>query len=265
MQNESSLRIAPASYSRSASFFTLLEREFLQLKKIALQTVAAPVLMSALYLLVFGRVMQPGAENGVPYQNFLVPGLVMMTLLQNAFANSSSSLLHARIMGTIVYLQLPPLSGLQLACSFIGAAVLRGLICGAGVYAASLFFDVLIPEHPLLVLFSAVSGAVFMGSLGVICGLWADKFDQMGAFQTFFIMPLTFLSGVFYSASDLPEFWAKASLLNPFFHIMDGFRYGFFGTSDFSPAVSLAVLAGFSLAALSAAALLLMKGYKIRR
>lgn len=261
------LKVRPEPYRRWPSFVTLVEKEILRFRKIALQTIAAPVLMGLLYMMVFGSVMsdQMKIDSSVSYQSFLIPGLVMMTLLQNAFGNSASSILGAKIMGSIVYVQLPPFSGLQLACSFIGASILRGLVCGFGVYAVCLFWSAPTVQSWTWVLCFAVMGAAFMGSLGVICGLWAEKFDQMGAFQTFFIMPLTFLSGVFYSVSQLPPIWAKLSMFNPFFYIIDGFRYGFFSQSDFNPFVSLTVLTLFCLTATGLATLLLVKGYKIRK
>ena len=204
-------------------------------------------------------------RQGVDYVDFLIPGLVMMTLLQNSFANSASSILQSKIMGSIVFVLLPPLGGLQLAGAYICASIVRGITVGAGVLAATCFWSVPPMQEPLWIAAFAVLGAAIMASLGVICGLWADKYDQMGAFQNFVILPLTFLSGVFYSVSQLPEFWAGASYFNPFFYLIDGFRYGFFGKSDFSPAVSLSVAGAACVLLLAASAVLFVRGYKLRK
>ena len=201
-------KIEPQPYRPGASFLTLLEKEILRFKKIALQTIFAPVLMGVLYLTVFGQVLSGRMPtfDGVNYLHFLVPGLVMMTLLQNAFGNSSSSVLSSKIMGSLIFIQLPPFSGWELSLAMIGASVVRGLIVGGGVLLASVFWSAPPIQHVLWILIFAFMGAMLMGSLGLIAGLWADKFDQIGAFQSFVILPLTFLSGVFYSIHQLPLF-----------------------------------------------------------
>lgn len=264
---EPSRSVAPAPYNACAAFVSLLQKEVLRFRKIALQTILAPILTSVLYLLVFGEVLSGKMTvlGGVDYVDFLIPGLVMMTLLQNSFANSASSILQSKIMGSIVFVLLPPLSGLQLACAYIGASIIRGLIVGAGVLLATFFWSVPPMVHPAWIVAFAILGAALMAALGVICGLWADKYDQMGAFQNFVILPLTFLSGVFYSVAQLPAFWAKASLFNPFFYLIDGFRYGFFGRSDFSPVMSLAVTGAAAVVLVIIATVLFMRGYKLRK
>jgi ABC-2 type transport system permease protein len=229
---------------------TLLYKEVLRFWKVAFQTVGAPVLTSVLYMLIFGHVLEDHVKvyDSVAYTSFLLPGLMMMGVLQNAFANSSSSLVQSKIMGSLVFLLLTPLSHR----SWFVAYVITG-------WMVNITF-----VNPFWILAFAVMGAALMGSLGVIAGLWAEKFDQMAAFQNFIIMPMTFLSGVFYSIQSLPPFWQKLSHLNPFFYMIDGFRYGFFGQSDVSPWVSLAVV-GTALAAISALTLHLLRiGYKIR-
>ncbi len=260
-------KVSPEPYDRWNSFLTLLEREILRFRKIALQTILAPILMGILYLMVFGQVMADRMPtfDGVNYLHFLVPGLVMMTLLQNAFGNSASSLLGSKVMGSLIFIQLPPFSGWQLSLAIIGASIIRGLVVGAGVFLSSVFWTLPPLEHPLWILVFAFMGAMLMGSLGVICGLWADKFDQMGAFQSFVIMPLTFLSGVFYSVQQLPPVWQTLSKFNPFFYIIDGFRYGFFSQSDFNPWVSLAIVSVSGLLFASLATWLMVIGYKIRK
>jgi ABC-2 type transport system permease protein len=200
----------------------------------------------------------------VSYTAFLVPGLAMMSLLQNSFANSSSSLIMSKVMGNLVFLLLTPLSYMNWFVAYVGAAVIRGLIVGLGVFAVSAIFTSVSFVAPLWILVFAVMGAALMGTLGLIAGLWAEKFDQLAAFQNFVVMPMTFLSGVFYSIHSLPTFWQGVSHLNPFFYMIDGFRYGFFGVSDVSPWLSVSVV-GAALLVVGAIALHLLRiGYKIR-
>lgn len=260
-------KVTPESYRATNAFLTLLEKEVLRFKKIALQTILAPVLMGMLYLTVFGQVLanRMPTFDGVSYLHFLVPGLVMMTLLQNSFGNAASSLLHAKIMGSLIFIQLPPFSGWQLSLAIIGASVTRGLIVGSGVLITSILWTMPQIDHPLWVLIFALMGASLMASLGAICGIWADKFDQMGAFQSFVIMPLTFLSGVFYSIKQLPPLFQALSRFNPFFYIIDGFRYGFFSQSDFNPWISLGVVSIAAILFCSLATYLLQIGYKITK
>ena len=240
---------------------TLFYKEVLRFWKVSFQTVAAPVLTAVLYLLIFGHVLEGRVQvyDRISYTAFLVPGLVMMSVLQNAFANSSSSLIQSKIMGSLVFVLLTPLSHWAWFGAYVGAAVLRGLVVGLGVYLVTLFFAAPHFAAPLWVLVFAL-----LGTLGVIAGLWADKFDQMAAFQNFIIVPMTFLSGVFYSIESLPPFWQAVSHLNPFFYMIDGFRYGFFGQSDTSPWLSLAIVGTAWLAVSALAVNLLRTGYKIR-
>lgn len=245
---------------------TLLYKEVLRFWKVAFQTVAGPVLTAMLYLLIFGHALESHVKvyDQVSYTAFLVPGLAMMSLLQNAFANSSSSLIMSKVMGNLVFLMLTPLSYMNWFVAYVGASVIRGLIVGLGVFAVSAFFTDLSFTAPWWILVFAVMGAALMGTLGLIAGLWAEKFDQLAAFQNFVVMPMTFLSGVFYSIHSLPSFWQSVSHLNPFFYMIDGFRHGFFGVSDVSPWLSLAVV-GMALMLVSAIAIHLLRiGYKIR-
>ena len=244
----------------------LFRKEVLRFWKVAFQTVAAPVLTAVLYLLIFGHVLDDHVEAfpGVGYTSFLVPGLVMMSVLQNAFANSSSSLVQSKITGNLVFLLVTPLSHWAWFVAYVGASAVRGLVVGSGVLLVTVWFAPLQLAEPWWILVFAALGAGMLGALGLIAGLWADKFDQMAAFQNFIIMPMTFLSGVFYSVHSLPGVWQAVSHLNPFFYMIDGFRRGFFGVSDSSPWLSLAVV-GTSFAIVSAIALrLLATGYKIR-
>jgi ABC-2 type transport system permease protein len=245
---------------------TLFYKEILRFWKVSFQTVAAPVLTAVLYMLIFGHVLEDHVKvyGQVSYTAFLVPGLVMMSVLQNAFANSSSSLVQSKIMGSLVFLLLTPLSHWSWFFAYVGSSVVRGLLVGTGVLIATTFFGMPAFVAPWWTLLFAVLGAAMLGALGVIAGLWADKFDQMAAFQNFIIMPMTFLSGVFYSIHSLPPFWQGVSHLNPFFYMIDGFRYGFFGVSDVSPWLSLGIV-GTALLLVSAIAVHLLRiGYKIR-
>jgi len=245
---------------------TLLYKEMLRFWKVSFQTVAAPVLTAVLYLLIFGHALEAHVKvyGSVGYTSFLIPGLVMMSVLQNAFANSSSSLIQSKVTGNLVFLLVTPLSHWAWFAAYVGASVARGLVVGAGVLAVTVWFAPPGLAAPWWALVFAVLGSAMMGALGLVAGLWAEKFDQIAAFQNFVVMPMTFLSGVFYSIDSLPPFWQAVSHLNPFFYMIDGFRAGFFGVSDVSPWVSLGVVAT-SLAAVSAVALRLLKtGYKLR-
>ncbi len=244
----------------------LLRKEVLRFWKVGFQTVAAPVLTALLYLLIFGHVLEEHVQvfGRVGYTAFLIPGLVMMSVLQNAFANSSSSLIQSKVTGNIVFLLVTPLSHWAWFAAYVGAAVLRGLMVGVGVLAVTAWFAPLSWIAPGWTLVFMLLGAAMMGALGLVAGLWAEKFDQIATFQNFIVMPMTFLAGVFYSVETLPPFWRAVSHLNPFFYMVDGFRHGFFGVSDTSPWVSLVVVAA-SFAAVSLLALsLLRSGYKLR-
>jgi ABC-2 type transport system permease protein len=244
----------------------LFRKEVLRFWKVSFQTVGAPVLTAVLYLLIFGHVLQDHVEvfKGVSYTRFLIPGLVMMSLLQNAFANSSSSLIQSKITGNLVFVLLTPLSHRAWFLAYVGAALVRGLAVGAGVFAVTAWFAPPGLAEPWWALTFAVLGGMLLGAMGLIAGLWAEKFDQMAAFQNFIIMPMTFLSGVFYSVKSLPPFWLGLSHLNPFFYMIDGFRRGFFGVSDVDPFLSLAVVLSATVAVSGLALHLLKTGYRIR-
>ncbi len=249
-----------------SGFPTLLYKELLRFWKVSFQTVAAPILTALLYLLIFSHVLAEHVQvyEGVRYTAFLVPGLVMMSVLQNAFANTSSSLIQSKISGSVIFMLVPPLSYLEFFAAYVLAAVVRGLVVGLGVLLCTLGLVDLQFQSPLWIFAFALAGSALLGSLGLIAAVWADKYEQIAAFQNFIIMPLTFLSGVFYSIHSLPPFWQQLSHLNPFFYMIDGFRYGFFGVSDINPAVSLGIVCA-SLAALIWLALVMLRsGYKLR-
>lgn len=250
----------------SVGFQTLLYKETLRFWKVATQTVAAPILTAMLYLLIFGHVLEGRVQvyPGVSYTAFLIPGLVMMSVLQNAFANSSSSLIQSKITGNLVFILLPPLSHWEIISAYVIASVVRGVAVGAGVFIITAWFANLSFVAPLWILVFALLGAAILGTMGVIAGIWAEKFDQLAAFQNFLIMPATFLSGVFYSIKSLPPFWLAVSHANPFFYMIDGFRHGFFGQSDVSPWTSLAIVSVFFAVLAAIAINLLKRGYKLR-
>jgi ABC-2 type transport system permease protein len=245
---------------------TLLHKEVLRFWKVGFQTVAAPVLTAVMYMLIFGHVLQGRVKvyDTISYTAFLVPGLVMMSVLQNAFANSASSLVQSKIMGNLVFILLTPLSHWSWFFAYVGSSVARGLAVGLGVFLVTAWFGQPALVAPQWIVAFAVMGAAMLGALGLIAGLWAEKFDQMAAFQNFVIMPMTFLSGVFYSIHSLPVFWQGVSHLNPFFYMIDGFRYGFFGVSDVSPWLSLGIVSSALLVVSAIAVHLLRIGYKIR-
>jgi ABC-2 type transport system permease protein len=252
--------------SRLVGFWTLLYKELLRFWKVSFQTVGAPILTALLYLLIFGHVLEDHVRvyGQLSYTAFLVPGLVMMSMLQNAFANSSSSLIQSKVTGNIVFVLLPPLSYFEFFAAYVLAAVVRGLVVGLGVLAVTVPFAHLSLAHPVWAALFALVGTAALGAMGVIAGIWAEKFDQLAGFQNFVIVPFTFLAGVFYSIHSLPAFWQRVSHLNPFFYMIDGFRYGFHGVSDVDPLASLAI-AGTFLAALSAVTLAFLKsGYRLR-
>ena len=244
---------------------TLLYKEVLRFWKVGFQTVAAPVLTALLYLLIFSHVLDEQVQvNSVRYAAFLIPGLVMMSVLQNAFANTSSSLIQSKVMGSVVFILLPPISYVEFYLAYVVAAMARGLMVGVGVLAVTGWFAPLTFVAPVWILTFAIIGGGIMGSLGMIAGIWADKFDQLSGFQNFLIMPLTMLSGVFYSIHSLPPFWQRVSHFNPVFYMIDGFRYGFFGVSDVAPATSLAVVAASFIVVALITLSMLRSGYKLR-
>ncbi|MES2687996.1 MAG: ABC transporter permease [Pseudomonadota bacterium] len=245
---------------------TLFYKEVLRFWKVGFQTVGAPILTAVMYMLIFGHVLQDQVKvyGTVSYTAFLVPGLVMMSVLQNAFANSSSSLIQSKIMGSLVFVLLTPLSHWAWFCAYVGSSIVRGLAVGLGVFLVTVYFGRPGFVAPLWIVVFALLGAGLLGALGLIAGLWSEKFDQMAVFQNFVIMPMTFLSGVFYSIHSLPPFWQTVSHLNPFFYMIDGFRYGFFGVSDVSPWLSLAIVGTAWLVVSLIAVNLLRIGYKIR-
>lgn len=246
--------------------YTLFYKELLRFYKVVLQTIMAPVVTALLYLLVFSHVLEEHVQiyEGVSYTAFLIPGLIMMSIIQNAFANSSSSLIQSKMAGNIIFVLLTPVSYLEFYLAFMLAAVVRGLVVGLGVLLVALFF-VDLPLHSVIwVLLFALAGSAVLGTIGIITGVWAEKYDHIAGIQNFIILPLSFLSGVFYSIHSLPQFWQQLSHFNPFFYMIDGFRYGFFGLSDVDPVAGLMVVLTAWLVLAIATLALLKSGYKLR-
>lgn len=246
--------------------WTLLKKEMLRFWRVGFQTVAAPVITALLYLLIFSHVLAGHVQvyQDVPYTAFLIPGLIMMSVLQNAFANSSSSLIQSKVMGNLIFVLLTPLTHFEFFFAFLCAAIIRGLVVGLCIYLVAMWVVDMHVIHPWMIIAFALLGSALLGTFGIIAGIWADRFDQMAVFQNFIIMPLSFLSGVFYSIHSLPPFWQKISQINPFFYMIDGFRYGFFGQGDISPWISLSIV-GTSFLVLAMITLKMLKsGYKLR-
>ena len=252
--------------STGSGFFALFYKEVKRFWRVSFQTIAAPVLTAILYLMIFGHVLEDHVKvyQTIAYTAFLIPGLVMMSLLQNSFANTSSSLIQSKITGNLIFVLLAPLSHMEFFAAYVLAAMLRGLVVGLGVFLATCWFTTITFQFPIWILAFALISAAVLGALGLIAGIWADKFDQLAAFQNFFIMPATMLSGVFYSIHTLPSVWQTISHFNPFFYMIDGFRFGFFGVSDVSPWFSLSVVLAFFLLVGGVALRMLATGYKLR-
>jgi len=244
--------------------FTLFVKEVRRFYSVILQTVGAPVVTALLYMVVFGQVLQGQEIQGVPSSAFLVPGLMMMSIIQNSFANTSSSITQSKVMGNLVFLLMTPLSAFEIYLAYIAASLLRATLVAIVLYAVTAFFVHVPVANPLLVIVMLLLSGGTLAVLGMIAGIVASKFDHLAAFQNFFIMPLSFLSGVFYSIHSLPEFWQQASHFNPVFYMIDGFRQGFFGVGDTNPTVSV-IVAALVFGAVSAICItMLSRGYKIR-
>ena len=246
--------------------YTLFAKEVWRFMKVVVQTVFTPILTALLYLLVFASVLAERVTvyPNVDYISFLIPGLIMMAMLQNSFSNSSSSLFQSKQNGNIVFVLLAPLSGLEFFLAFVGASIVRGLMVGFGVWVMSLYYMDAHVSHLGIILLFAFLGSGLLGIFGLIGALVSSKWDQLSAFQNFVILPLSFLSGVFYSIHNLPTFWPQVSVFNPFFYIIDGFRYGFLGVSDTSIGLSITVVSLFFISVSVVCLWLLHTGYKLR-
>jgi ABC-2 type transport system permease protein len=246
--------------------WTLYVKEVQRFRKILVQTIAAPVVTTLLFYFVFALALGGSARavGDVPFLAFLAPGLIIMSMAQNAFANSSSSLLSAKMQGNIVDILMPPLSASELTIGFVMGGVTRGLVVGFVTAIVVYFFAPLHVHSFAFIVLHAVLGCVMLSALGVLGAIWAEKFDHMAAVTNFIITPLTFLSGTFYSVERLPETWHFVAHLNPFFYMIDGFRYGFIGHADGSLGLGLAVMIGACAALWIACHVMFARGYKIK-
>ncbi len=246
--------------------WTLFVRETRRFMNVKMQTIVAPALTAIMYLVVFRYAMGARSVPGlhVDYFTFLIPGLVMMSMLQNAFANTSSSMIVGKVMNVHIYLLMAPLSAIEVVAAFLAAAMVRALVVATVLLLVLAPFTTLSFAHPGLVLFYGVCGSILMGGFGLIGGMWSDSFDNMALVNNFIIMPLTFLSGVFYSVTQLPPLWQQLNHLNPFFYLIDGFRYGFLGVGDTNPYTALWVVGGATLACMAACWHLWRIGWRLK-
>ena len=248
------------------SIWTLFKKEVYRFLKVGIQTVIGPAISSLLFLAIFTLALGRSINsiNGVALAHFIAPGLIMMTMLQNSFANSASSIGQAKFQGNIVDILMAPLGDLELTIGYIGGSIARGLICGiVTTFGILLFLPLQIHSFSTLIFYSFM-GCLMMGSLGTMVGIWADKWDQQQGVTNFIVLPLTFLSGTFYSISRLPEFWQNFAKFNPFFYNIDGFRYSFIGQSDSSLIVGAISIIIINTLLIFFCYLMFRSGYKLK-
>jgi len=247
-------------------FFTLIKKEILRFLKVGIQTIIGPAISSLLFLAVFSLALGRSVEsiNGIDLPYFIAPGLIMMTMLQNSFANSASSIGQSKFQGNIVDILMAPLNNLELALGYIIGSICRGVICGLVTTLGVLLFIPLEIYSVTALVFYTLMGCTMMGSLGTIVGVWADKWDQQQGITNFIVLPLTFLSGTFYSISRLPEFWQNFALFNPFFYNIDGLRYAFIGQSDSELLSGGIILLIFNICLFFLCYLMFKEGYKLK-
>lgn len=263
---ENNLKVRPFGAVNWIGLWTLYQKEVGRFLKVWSQTLLGPVVSSLLFIIVFSVALGAGTRmvGEVPYLSFLVPGLIMMTMIQNAFANSSSSIIGGKMQGSITDVLLPPLSANEFLMGYAGGAVTRGLLCGASVLLAISFWVDLSVSNAALLLYYALVANTIMALLGLIAGIWAEKFDQVSAVTNFVVTPLSFLSGTFYTLDRLPPFWQKLSQFNPFFYMIDGFRTGFIGQSEGSLLIGSVYVLAIATLLWVAALALLRSGYKLK-
>ena len=252
--------------SNYLSVWSLFKKEVLRFVKVGIQTIVGPAISSLLFLAVFNLALGKSIQtiNGINFANFIAPGLIMMTMLQNSFANSASSIGQAKSQGNIVDILMAPLDDIDLTIGYVGGSIARGLICGfVTALGISIFIPISIYSLSAL-LFYSLMGCIMMGTLGTMVGIWADKWDQQQGITNFVVLPLTFLSGTFYSISRLPEFWQKFAYFNPFFYNIDGFRYAFIGKSDSSIILGSIFLITLNIILLIFCYLMFRTGYKLK-
>jgi len=247
--------------------YTLCKREVWRFAKVWNQTVIAPIVTTLLFLAVLTLAIGGGQArliDGVPYNQFVAPGLIMMAILQNAFANTSSSLMLSKIQGVIIDILMPPLKGSEIVFCLVVGGVVRGTAVGIVVMTAVYMFVPFTPEHLGIGLFFVISASIMLALLGILTGIWSQSFDQLSAITNYIITPLSFLSGTFYSIKQLPEFWYQVCHFNPFFYMIDGFRYALTGYTDGSVGLGMIVLTGMNITLWVTTAWLFNKGYRLK-
>lgn len=259
---------APKSYGlvNWVGLWNLYLKEVRRFLNVFTQTIAAPVVTTLLFLAIFTLALGRAVEvvNGVPFSTFLAPGLIIMAMAQNSFANTSSSIVISKVQGNIVDVLMPPISPGELVTAYALGGVTRGVTVGLATGIVMAFFVDIPLEHPVFVVFHALASSLMLGLLGLIGGIWSEKFDHIAAFTNFVIMPFSFLSGTFYSITRLPEPFYSAAFFNPFFYMIDGFRYGFIGRSDADPLLGVAVMTGVNVLLWIAAWRMTTSGYKLK-
>ncbi len=246
--------------------YTLCKREIWRFMKVWNQTVVAPVVTTLLFLAVLTLAMGSSSRtiDGVPYNEFVAPGLIMMAIVQNAFANTSSSLMLAKIQGVIIDILMPPLSGGEVVFSLVVGGLVRGLLVGVVVTISVYIFVPFSIHHAAVGLYYVIMASTMLALLGILTGIWSQSFDQLSAITNYIITPLSFLSGTFYSIRQLPEFWYGVCHFNPFFYMIDGFRYAMTGYTDGSIELGMAVMLAINVALWSVTAYLFKKGYRLK-
>lgn len=246
--------------------YTLMRREVMRFVAVWTQTLLAPLATAALFLMIFTIAIgkQRGDVMGVPFTHFIAPGILMMTVIQNAFANTSSSIVISKVQGNIVDTLMPPLAPLEMVLGYLAGGIARGLCVALAIaLGLTLFLDIQI-AHPLWALIFVVMGSALLGAIGVVAGIFANKFDQMAAITNFIVTPLAFLSGTFYSVQSLPDGIRELTHFNPIFYLIDGVRFGVLGVSDSSPWLGLAVTSGVTLTISAAAWMMFRTGYRLK-
>ncbi|MDC0738151.1 ABC transporter permease [Cognatishimia sp. SS12] len=245
---------------------TLIEREVGRFMAVWMQTLLAPLVTAGLFLAIFNIAIGPtrGDVMGMPFIEFLAPGILTMTVIQNAFANTSSSMLVSKVQGNIVDTLMPPLSPMETVVGFVIGGVARGVLVAAGIALGLYVFLGMGMAHPFLVLAFVVLGSALLGGIGLIAGIFSNKFDQMAAITNFIVTPLAFLSGTFYSVTALPPMLQSLSALNPFFYLIDGARFGYLGQSDGNPALGLLVVTACVALTMGIAWAMLRSGYRLK-
>ena len=246
--------------------FTLFKKEVYRFFKVGIQTIIGPAISSLLFLAVFTLALGRSINqiNNTNLAEFIAPGLIMMTMLQNSFANAASSIGQSKFQGNIIDILMAPLSDYELAIGYIMGAVARGVICGFATFLGIILFVPLNIHSYSALFFYTLMGCIMMGSMGTMVGIWADKWDQQQGITNFLVLPLTFLSGTFYSISRLPEFWQNFALFNPFFYNIDGFRYAFIGKSDSQIALGGIILIFLNICLFFSCYFMFKKGYKLK-